>query len=561
MTQTENKILMENLPVGSMKSDVENILKGWIKEVAISKIDLVDNKKRKCKTAFVALSCYSEVEQIIDFYNANFDDQGFAFEDGFANVGMLKVKKYTKKPKSKIEDDMKVKPSHDEEKITNQITERLFSPAEENWDDESVHEVDTSNIVEDQIFNKSGDNSSSQTLMFQQLPGKTTKTEVEELINQLRPKTKIINIDLKTNTRYKFKLNAFVRFESQSDCNAIMNIYQEKYGEKGYLFVNQDNKSSTFNLAFYYGKKKEAPPKVKTEKKIKEFHIYLEKVPSQTSNEEISSIINKCLPPSFAVSNVAYHKDDKLWHVKLPSWEACDIILTHFKENFLPHGGYAFQNAKGRFNLINFKRNESFYAKSTRQTFKSQNKSNDTELLKCTPISSCSKELHQDLNCSSPLSMSSSNEWKSMGDNNNQAEEIPCNSASSSFSQPSQASGSIDPYLPPNNAKDNTDECTQQGVELKPDIILEDNVAQELNNLMYEKEELDDFRREIMLLEDELKTKCPELFVSEMDLMLLRVELDKMETKKTELLTLRNIAQSELDELKEQVECLNEGDI
>ena len=161
MTQNENKILMENLPVGSMKSDVENILKGWINEIAISKIDLVDNKKRKCKTAFVTLSCYSEVEQIVDFYNANFDDQGFAFEDGFANVGMLKVKKYTKKPKSKIEDDMKVKPSHDEGKTTNRITERLFSPAEENWDDESVHEVDTSNIVEDQIFIKSGDNSSS----------------------------------------------------------------------------------------------------------------------------------------------------------------------------------------------------------------------------------------------------------------------------------------------------------------------------------------------------------------------------------------------------------------
>ena len=356
----ESKVMLNNLPEGTMKSDIEKVFKEWVSTIKIIRIDL-PGKRRGKKIAFVQLSTQEECLEILKYFDDHFTlEQGFPIEDGFGNFSLGVVKKFV--PKST---------NNEFSSQNNSNNSNIFQDINNisNTDDDTVSWL--SGVEPDlPLLHKQQQQRSSQPtkIMLEEVAADTTKSEIENLMKtELWPEAKIMNIDLAHPRNKKDTLNAYITLEDQNQCDSFIKHFQTNFAD-GFWFVNNLGCNSKMTAKHYIGKKKQqqlqqqnSTKKTATKKKypMLDFHLILKKIPPETASEEIHSILNKWLDDDHGV--VETQRREKFLFVKLKSWLDCDTILQHFNEQFEPHGGFAFQNKKGHYDLVLVLRNEEYF--------------------------------------------------------------------------------------------------------------------------------------------------------------------------------------------------------
>ena len=521
---SEAKVMLDNLPEGIMKSDIEKALKEWVPTIKIVSIDLLNRPRtaiKRGKFAFVALSTEDECLQVLQHFEDNFSlDQGFPIEDGFGNFRLGVVKKFVPKPLyeanlQKIDDD-----------TTSWLSGIDFLPP----------------------FPKQQQQQSSQVskVMLQEVPIDTTKSEIEYLIKTMTREISIINIDL-ARPKKRNTLNAYITLINQDECDSFIDNFERNFAD-GYWFINDLGCNGKVSAKHYKGKKNNIqtnknitnstsasknrmtlPPKKNFS--MLEFHLILKNLPQETAPEEICSILKKW---SGDLCIVDVCRRDRYWFVKLESWSHCDTILKHYSEHFEPHGGYAFQNEKGFFGFVQIVRNEKYF-------------------LFTGGIDQGEKVHENDVWSINPLSIS------------HRAGE---NSSSINHRLASEKQPGILPYpssslISQSSINMNQSVSSSKGSSKhlgKNSSCLDDNVINELNCLLEEQQTFLKFKTKtvafIKELEETIKEKCPEFFMQESELVSLQREIDELESKKNEMTLLKEKSLVEYKELEEQFQFL-----
>lgn len=120
-----NKIMMQNLPIGTMKSDVKEVILKWIQHITILSIDLVPPKKnsknhyQNTTNAYIQLKNQLECESVLLYYTHNHASRGgFEFQNSsgqFSNkVSMTSYigRKNATRTSSSVHDTQTCKLSH-----------------------------------------------------------------------------------------------------------------------------------------------------------------------------------------------------------------------------------------------------------------------------------------------------------------------------------------------------------------------------------------------------------------------------------------------------------------
>ena len=367
----ESKVMLDNLPEGTMISDIEKALKEWISTVKIININLIPHKgKKKTKFAFVQLSTAEECLGILKYFDDHFTlEQGFPIEDGFGNFSLGVVKKFVPKSsnnnESTFQNNIK-KPLNNTGTFQNKtnVFQNMTNTDKTNDDDDTVSWLSGVDDLHCSTVPEKQQQHSSQPakIMLEEVPADTTKSEIENLIKtKVWSEAIIMNIDLAHPKNRKDKLNAYITLGDQNQCDSFINHFQTNF-TKGFWFVNNLGCDSKMTAKHYTGKKRLQSVQKGTSKKehtMLEYHLILKKTPPETTSDEICGIIKEWLSDDNSVVDTLQR--EKYWFVKLKSWADCDTVLQYYNEKFEPHGGYAFQNKNGKYNLVLFLRNEHYF--------------------------------------------------------------------------------------------------------------------------------------------------------------------------------------------------------
>ena len=570
----ELKVMLDNLPIGIMKSDIENFITDWIPDITIDSINLKSHSNARSgvnnsnKFAFVTFSNKEECKEVLSYFKNNFNPGGFPIEDGFGNysIGIVKAvyREFISKKNIKNEFNNDIEDDDSASWVSGRDLPFSSKP----------QPTPTSTLSEQQI----------KKIKLSNIPKDTTEAEVENLLKTLMPRSIIVSFDLVPMKKNKKTINfkAFILLEDTSQYEPFLHHFNTNYGD-GYCFVNNLGfnglimatiytvkcTTNNTNSAYHKQKQQHRPTETKTgfpftnfkNKKytILEFHLILKKVPVGTQPDEISDILKRWC-------NDVCILDIKLrewfWFVKLNSWEQCDRIVSIFREQYEPHKGYAFQNKKGLFNLVQASRNEDYF-RYTRGL--------DQELSSHLLNSGMSKV---DLNF--PKRRFEGEGLPSSGNQEKGSQGILPYRSCSSVSSSQESSSFVDNhqsslYQPPPSPI-NTSRCPKDSPGQPPPSPinttgcskdtsgLDENVINELNSLLEEQQTFLQFKIKttafVKVFEDTLKEKCPDLFIRESDIVSIQKQANELETKRNALVAMRDQSIVEFEDLKQQLECL-----
>ena len=517
MEETLRKIKLLNLPPGTMKSDITTVLTGWVASIEVISVELKSNSRIKSVDAIVLLKSSEHCNKLVEFFQTNFSEGTFAFEDNFGNFTMVQLQRFGGTVND--QDQKEVWTFSDDEDLT--MPRKKLEYATRNF--------------------------TTAKIMIQQVPLKTENSEIEEILRQWKPNIQVSKIDLAHPKVSQMKLNAYIHLPEE-DCNDIVNYFTENY-PMGYEFVNKKGESNILLVKHYKGKTNTKKPSHNVSNENVR-RLILKGVPRYTTNTEIKDILQNWRL-GFRLDNIFVRTTSKYFSVEFESREDCELALKHYSEEYEPHGGFAFQNENGNYSLIKMSLPNRPQMSKNEHKHKSDTTRDITGQIDCKDNKQTMMSPQRE-----PLI---ANNFCGVKEQSTKVSVLPVSSQgivkqkAESFCIPSE-----------------------QIVEKEDDLSLElsstrsttsnnsliETPTQQINVLMKEKQI---FKRSInkswsfvSTLEESLKEKCPDLFVSETELHNLQTSIDALQRKIENFHRKKIDAQSELESVKEQIEVLNE---
>jgi hypothetical protein len=508
MAEAPRKIELLNLPAGTMKSDITDVLRGWVASTHVLSLEFKRNLKGETTSVIVLLSSTEDCNNLVEYFEKNFTEGVFAFPDNFGNYKMVQLRRFM------------IGTVHNKE----QKEVWTFS------DDEDLPHKDLERGK----------------IMIQQVPLKTERSEIEEILKQWKPYIKIFRIDLAHPKISTCKLNAYITL-SEERCNDIVNYFHQTY-PLGYEFVNKEGESNVLLVRHYIGKYK---AKVAS-KPIVNNRLHLHGVPRNTSKQEIKEILHNWRLEIQLEKAVIHSSKRYNFSIEFDSSQDCEAVYNHYKIEYEPHGGYAFQNEQGGYGKVKMKIHSSNSVSTNNKLSFLAEKRDETGFMDC-------KDTYSAMKCPIEEPVIANNNVCESIEQSTKRKEMSTSSHDLSSTKPSQSFCISSKQMV---EEDKVPLGPSSPMSTSSDSFLSEPLTQ-ISDIMKEKK---DFKRSInqtssfvYTLEETLKEKCPDLFVSETELHNLKISIDDLRSK-IEDFNKKNIdAQSEYENLKEQIKVLNEN--